>query len=94
MRIGKLGTLAVQPGFCVYVGSAFGPGGLSARITHHRQTTARPHWHMDYLRPDCDLIEVWFSIDTASHEHAGADAVARLPGAEARLQASGRRRRS
>jgi Uri superfamily endonuclease len=35
--IGKLGTLTLQPGYYVYVGSAFGPGGLKARIGHHRK---------------------------------------------------------
>ena len=81
VRIGQLGTLELQQGFYVYVGSAHGPGGVAARIEHHRRIATRTHWHMDYLRPACDLIGIWFSTDTASHEHAWADAVARLPGA-------------
>ncbi len=32
VRIGRLGVLALQPGFYVYVGSAFGSGGLAARL--------------------------------------------------------------
>lgn len=78
----RRGTLELQPGSYLYVGSAFGPGGPSARIKHHRQIAARRRWHTDYLRAACDLIEVWFSTDTASREHAWAKAVARLQGAD------------
>ena len=80
--IGSLGTLELQPGFYVYVGSAFGAGGLAARIGHHTQIAARPHWHIDYLRAACDLIEIWFTTETARREHSWAEAVAQLPGAE------------
>ena len=79
--IGRLGTWSVPPGFYVYVGSAFGPGGLSARLQHHQHKPAHPHWHMDYLRAICDLVEVWFTTEAARCEHSWAKAVARLPGA-------------
>jgi Uri superfamily endonuclease len=69
----------LQPGCYLYVGSAFGPGGLAARIKHHRKIAARPHWHMDYLRAVCDLTEVW--LTTGCHEHTWAKAVAQLPDA-------------
>ena len=81
VRIGRLGVLELQPGFYVYVGSAFGPGGLASRIQHHRQVAARPHWHIDYLRPACDLVAVWFTTDSTRCEHSWAKAVARLAGA-------------
>ena len=57
LRIGRLGTLKLQPGFYVYIGSAFGTGGLQARIKHHQRIAAHPHWHIDYLREVCDLVE-------------------------------------
>jgi Uri superfamily endonuclease len=81
VSIGRLGALELQRGFYVYVGSAFGPGGLAARIRHHRQVASRPHWHIDYLRPVCDLVAVWFTTDSTRHEHSWAEAVARLAGA-------------
>lgn len=79
--IGRLGRLDVEPGVYVYVGSAFGPGGLAARIRHHSWVTERPHWHVDFLRAICPLVEVWFSDAPAREEHAWASAVARMPGA-------------
>ena len=50
IQIGRCGSLAVRPGWYVYVGSAFGPGGLRARLRHHCRLAERPHWHIDYLR--------------------------------------------
>jgi Uri superfamily endonuclease len=81
VRIGKLGTLPLQPGFYLYVGSAFGPGGLAARIGHHRQVAARPHWHIDYLRAVCDLVTVWFTTDATRRECSWASGLAQMAGA-------------
>ncbi len=81
VRIGKLGALLLQPGIYLYVGSALGPGGLAARIQHHRQIAANPHWHIDYLRAVCGLVEVWFTTITTRREHSWAKALARMPGA-------------
>ena len=81
MRIARLGVMRLQPGLYVYVGSAFGPGGLAARIQHHRQTAANPHWHIDYLRAICGLVEVWFTTSTIRREHSWANALAQMPGA-------------
>ena len=39
----------IVPRFYAYVGSAFGAGGLGGRIGHHLESTASPHWHIDYL---------------------------------------------
>jgi Uri superfamily endonuclease len=47
VEIGALGEFEIVPGFYAYVGSAFGSGGLAARIGHYLETTAEPHWHVD-----------------------------------------------
>lgn len=60
LPIGKLGTLDFPAGYYLYVGSAFGPGGLPARLAHHvRKDKARPHWHIDYLRKYGQIEEAW-----------------------------------
>jgi Uri superfamily endonuclease len=81
IQVGKLGQLLLQPGYYVYTGSAFGPGGIKARIAHHVRTSHRPHWHIDYLRPALLLDEVWYSYDSERHEHRWADTFSRLKGA-------------
>ncbi len=49
LKMGRLGTYDIVPGFCANVGSAFSPGGFRARIQHHVESVAEPHWHLDYL---------------------------------------------
>ncbi len=39
----------IAAGSYAYVGSAMGPGGLSARVRRYLGTERRPHWHIDYL---------------------------------------------
>jgi Uri superfamily endonuclease len=80
VRIGKLGTMQLQPGFYVYVGSAFGTGGLQARLRHHLHIAPQPHWHIDYLRAVCNLVEVWYTTDAARLEHRWAKTMAGLKG--------------
>jgi Uri superfamily endonuclease len=89
LRVGRLGPLHLQAGSYVYVGSAFGTGGLAARIRHHQRIAARPHWHIDYLRAVCELVEVWFTDDPARREPVWARAMAGLPGASVPLAGFG-----
>ena len=65
---GRPGTLA--PGLYAYCGSAYGPGGLGARLARHLRPDKKPHWHIDrltaagrvlaaYAQPEgseCDLL--------------------------------------
>ena len=81
VAVGKLGRLCLRPGCYVYVGSAFGPGGLKARIAHHVKISERPHWHIDYLRPALDLSEIWFTHDSRHREHQWVEVLAGLRGA-------------
>lgn len=73
ITIGKLGEIKFSPGYYAYVGSAFGPGGLNSRIKHHRQTPKeRFHWHIDYLREEAKLKQVWASDHEENLEHEWA----------------------
>ncbi|MFO1424445.1 MAG: GIY-YIG nuclease family protein [Candidatus Competibacteraceae bacterium] len=66
--VGRRHRLALAPGWMVYVGSAFGPGGVAARLAHHRRLADRPHWHIDFLRRHAALDAVWFSHDPIRRE--------------------------
>ena len=76
LTIGQLGSFEAQSGYYVYIGSAFGPGGIHARISHHSRLAAKPHWHMDYLRPQVDIIEIWYTTDEKIREHHWANHLA------------------
>lgn len=68
VSIGKSLQISLQPGYYLYIGSAFGPGGVASRIRHHTSAVKRPHWHLDYLRQYTEVIEVWFSYDGLKRE--------------------------
>ena len=87
--IGKLGQLRVKPGFYVYVGSAFGPGGLAARVAHHKRPSGCPRWHIDYLGLSNNLEEVWYTYDPFHREHQWTAVVAGLKGSSIPLAGFG-----
>ena len=74
VRIGALGSLVTRPGFYIYIGSAFGPGGLRARVSRHIRHTKTLHWHIDYLRPHTEIEMVWFEQHHVAREHDWAKA--------------------
>lgn len=76
--VGKLGWIAIRPGYYAYVGSALGPGGLQARIARHLDPSRPIHWHIDYLKRATRAVEVWYVVDPVRREHAWATALASL----------------
>jgi len=75
--VGRLGRMSFRPGFYVYVGSAFGPGGLRARMQRHWRGAGRQHWHVDYLRAASRPVAAWYQEQHLSREHDWAAALAR-----------------
>lgn len=61
IQVGKLGLYKFEPGYYLYVGSAFGPGGLNARIARHLKPNKTLRWHFDYLRRYTNPVEIWYS---------------------------------
>jgi len=49
VEVGRAGRMDFEPGLYAYVGSALGPGGLTARLRRHASRPARKHWHVDHL---------------------------------------------
>jgi Uri superfamily endonuclease len=81
LQVGRLGQIRFDLAFYLYCGSAFGPGGLAARLAHHLGPTRRAHWHIDYLRQIAEVVGVWYTGDAAPLECAWASAAATLRGA-------------
>jgi Uri superfamily endonuclease len=79
LEIGRLGTLDIVPGYYAYVSSASGPGGIRARVGHHLESAAAPHWHIDYLLGVATPVEVWFAISDRKLEHDWAELLAGAP---------------
>lgn len=89
LPIGRLGTLQLQPGIYVYVGSAFGPGGLRARLGHHLRIAERFHWHLDYLRRATEPLAIWYSTAPSRQEHLWAELLMRSRGSRQPLAGFG-----
>lgn len=81
ITVGKLGTVQFEAGHYAYVGSAFGPGGLAARLAHHLRRTASPHWHMDFLRPHGRVRKIWQARTATVCEHQWVRALMQIHGA-------------
>ena len=79
--IGKLGSIRIGTGYWVYVGSAFGPGGLRSRLTHHLKPSTRPHWHLDYIKTALHPVEIWATTNAVKREHEWAGVFSTLKGA-------------
>jgi len=82
IRVGKLSETHFLPGFYAYVGSAFGPGGLHARLRHHLNISERNHWHLDYVRPAMHFVSLWLTEDKEYREHDWAAALDAMPNSQ------------
>lgn len=85
VQVGALGPLDLSPGVYVYVGSARGPGGLAARVGHHRRRARAPRWHIDAVRRHTAIREVWYAEDPLGFEHEWAALLGEMPAAVAPL---------
>ena len=72
IEVGRLGKVGLRRGYYLYIGSAFGAGGVRARVLRHVRSSAVRHWHIDYLRALLPLVEVWYSHDSVRREHQWA----------------------
>ncbi len=81
VQVGRLGEFQIPPGWLAYVGSARGPGGLSARLAHHLRHPKPARWHIDFLRPIARPTAIWWAAGTDRQECLWAAALAQMPGA-------------
>jgi Uri superfamily endonuclease len=58
LEIPRLGAASLAPGRYAYCGSAYGPGGLRARLGRHLRRDKTPHWHIDRLTAAGQVVEV------------------------------------
>jgi len=89
IEVGALGTMTVRPGWYVYVGSAFGPGGLRARVQRHARGDGALHWHVDYLRAVTTLATVWCTHDDERRECTWVTLLRNAPGSRVPMDGFG-----
>jgi len=81
-KVGKRGNFKGHPGSYVYLGSAFGAGGVGARLSHHLKLSSNPHWHLDYIRPYMQPVAVCYSNSPIRQEHQWATVISNIANAE------------
>ncbi|MBA4191998.1 MAG: hypothetical protein C0467_28800 [Planctomycetaceae bacterium] len=81
VRIGALGTFGFPAGCYAYLGSAFGGGGVWARTNRHLTADTPKKWNIDWLKPRCTPVAVWWTNERRHVEFDWADLLADLPGA-------------
>ena len=81
LTIGRLGKVTLLAGVYAYAGSAFGSGGLRARLGRHLRGDGAKHWHIDYLRAMADVRACLYTVSDMRLECARSQALAALPGA-------------
>ncbi|MCJ8501095.1 GIY-YIG nuclease family protein [Desulfatitalea alkaliphila] len=79
IQVGRLGPMVFDRGWYVYAGSAFGPGGLAARLGRHLQPLVKAHWHIDHLRTAAKVVAAWMAIGPPVREHDWAAALTEGP---------------
>ena len=70
--VGHLGEINLRPGYYIYIGSAFGPGGVRGRVSRHLREHKSKHWHIDHLHEHTSPIGVWCSYEPKHLEHLWA----------------------
>ncbi len=88
LPVGRLGEHLLTPGVYVYVGSAFGPGGLGARLRRHLRQEKRVHWHIDHLTVRAPVSGV-IAVKWARLEARWAGRLCHHPAASAPIQGFG-----
>ena len=61
IQVGKLGEFQFQAGIYAYAGTAYGSGGLHARLKRHFRQEKKVRWHIDYLSEVMTPVIAWVS---------------------------------
>ncbi len=80
IQVGRWREIEFKRGFYLYVGSAFGPGGLRARLNRHCRVRKNSHWHIDYLREHVMVLGAWISYEPCRLEHNWARTIGSAEG--------------
>lgn len=80
IRIGAKGLTSFDKGYYLYVGSAFGPGGIRARVGRHCRRRKPKRWHIDYLTAHFRPTRALISYEQIRHEHDWASQLEKQQG--------------
>ncbi len=59
VKLPNMPSASLSPGHYLYAGSAYGPGGLKARVARHMRRAKSRRWHIDQLTETGDVFGAW-----------------------------------
>jgi len=59
IKVGALGKIKFKKGFYCYVGSAIGNTTIEKRCRRHLKKKKALRWHIDYLRKEAEIVEIF-----------------------------------
>lgn len=89
LTIGRLGEVKLPAGEYAYAGSAFGSGGLRARLGRHLRGDGAKHWHIDTVRAVAEVRGCFYTVSDTRLECAWSQALAATLGATIPVQGFG-----
>lgn len=69
---------SLMPGYYAYCGSAYGPGGIRARVSRHLRADKPKRWHVDRLTASGSILQA--GVVVSGHECKLAAAILSLGG--------------
>lgn len=82
ITIGRLGTFSFPAGHYIYVGSAFGSGGVQARLARHQRREKKLRWHIDYFLAHARIVGVRVDLSGKRLECLWAQTLLHMPRAK------------
>ena len=79
LEIGKFAQVSLPKGLYFYGGSAFGPGGLKARLGRHIRPKSKLQWHIDHVTSAGNMVAA--GVVENSSECKIISAASAMPGA-------------
>ncbi len=56
LSIKKFSGAVLDSGLYLYSGSAYGPGGIKARLSRHLRRKKKVHWHIDHVTSKSNIL--------------------------------------
>ena len=79
LTVGRLGSIRFARGYYVYTGRAH--AGIKSRLARYVRGPEKPHWHIDYVLPHAELLDIVVYPGQAAYECFLAATLSGIPGA-------------
>jgi hypothetical protein len=83
VRLPDKPSVSLVPGRYLYAGSAYGSGGLKARVSRHVPRAKPSRWHIDQLTETGDVLGAWIFPNGIECDFVDTNSALTIPGDKA-----------